>query len=216
MIMGVVEEAIAAAAAARRLHTLIASRIDPDLLRRFDANPTDPRTQAAVADALADTDFATAVEPLLPVRVVNTQTVGELRGASLQGNTVSMDRSLVAGGNIDKSRRSVRIGVGGFFAVLLLFSAGTVGYQIDREPSGTPFFAGATLDDAAALAVLPDVDSVPSGWRVLDGYPRRAPCPDGCEVGVEAVYQGAVDFDSSASSCVPSPTPRRRRRATRP
>ncbi len=69
---------------------------------------------------------------------VNNEVDGATVGQSVQSGSIhgdvhsSMRHNIIAGGNVDKSRR-IKIGIGGTFAALLLASSGTIGYQIGRS-----------------------------------------------------------------------------------
>jgi hypothetical protein len=95
----------------------------------------DVRFAQAVRAAVSD---ASGSPHVIDQSVRNTLHNSTVAGPSIQTGTFDMSGGLITSGNVDQSRhRSVRIGVGGLLAILLLGSVGVIGYRIGADgPSG--------------------------------------------------------------------------------
>ncbi|MFI9811397.1 hypothetical protein [Saccharothrix variisporea] len=134
------------------------------VLDRLAITPGDRDAQAQAVDVVAamlasDAAFAHAVQTaasdvMRPTHtadlfVRNTLQDSTVTGPAIQTGTFSMSGGAIAAGDVDQSRhRSLRIGLGGLLAVVLVGSGGVVGYRLGAEQSSP--HSGATISAASA------------------------------------------------------------------
>jgi len=107
---------------------------------------------------------------------VNNEISGSNLGNSVQAGDIhgdvhsTIENSTIAGGNVDQSRR-IKIGLGGFAAVLVLATTGTIGYKIGTSDT-TQTTTTANNGLAASLTLSPRtaIDGVPGAGIPLAGF----------------------------------------------
>jgi hypothetical protein len=190
--------------AAERLYSLIESRLRGTIsgttaLDSLREQPQALQRQKMVAAVLqdiaaADPGFAQQLAELVPA--VASISAPRWTGTHVQVSGSRLNRSQVAGGDIDNSKRTLRIGTGGFVfgglaLMALLTGAGVLGAQIGstaRCSTGASPAAGLAEPDISDAA-KPDQER---DWRLLPTTPNET---------VRMVYKGIAEArDSSESS----------------
>lgn len=169
-LLGVGRGEVVAGSAVERLYGVVAERGRgfpwwSAALERLARSPGDESARREVAGVVAswcaeDGRFADAVRAAVadasrsphevdrPVH--NTLRDSTVFGPSVQAGTLDLNRGVIAGGDVDQSRhRSVRIGLGGLLAVLLLGSAGAIGYRIGAYGAGGGGPGGGGVESSA-------------------------------------------------------------------
>ncbi|RLK58627.1 hypothetical protein [Actinokineospora cianjurensis] len=130
-------------------------------------------------------------------------------GPAIQAGMFSMTGGAIASGDVDQSRhRTVRVGMGGLLALVVAgpLLGGAAGYWTAVEQiadpgsaasqespfvlvgvGGSPSQSRVVAERDAAVRILPDLDSVPSGWRLVQGTPKDVSCPPGCRDALVSV-----------------------------
>lgn len=134
-----------------------------------------------------------------------------------------LDRSVVRDSNLslgDQSITNNHRGHGWLTAVAVLVAVVLVGLAVygavrvfdDDGPSGGSQPGGPALspddgqgaaltvvaDREQATLIMPDLDSVPTGWRLVDGFPADGQCPPGCGDPLQSVKLAYVTGDGES------------------
>jgi hypothetical protein len=190
-----------------RLHTLISTRLrltktGTAALEDLEEQPAEPGRQRLAAAALTeaaaeDRQFAADLESA--VGAVKVSQVGGDAGTGGSqanvnvGGSMSMNRSFIANGNVDQSRRTFRIS-GGWVVVagLVLAAAATTGVIVgtsgEKDPLSIgrdPGEAGARETAEAFVAALADHNARRACAFMSDEMLRSASDKGGCEALIE-------------------------------